>query len=265
MKSLAPALAASAALLIALNAAADTLGDAEKGGVLFKQSCALCHAAALGPGGQVISGQGPSLVGVVGRSAGSLSNFNYSKALQASGLIWSADTLDQFLKSPSSMVPGTTMPIPVPDANSRREIIAFLSTLTQQGAAVIPTAASPESGDPNDWQHDFPGRSHVVLLANLPPPYATSSAGNGPKGRRAACGCVPVGAQGLHGEAVHRRPGGPEARAHRAEWRHLHCGNPCRARARAPRGRGRGCAVQQRRVRREPLGTVRHSLLSEHG
>jgi glucose/arabinose dehydrogenase/cytochrome c2 len=181
MKSLAPALAASAALLCTLNADADTQGDAAKGQLLFKQSCALCHAAALGAGSQVVSGQGPSLVGVVGRAAASLSNFNYSKALQASGLTWNADTLDKFLQSPSSLVRGTTMPIPVPDANSRRDIIAFLSTLTEQGAAVVPTATSPESGDPNDWQHDFPGRRHQVKLANLPPPYATKSAGNAPK------------------------------------------------------------------------------------
>ena len=34
-------------------------------------------------------GQGPSLVGVVGRHAGSLPGVNYSRALKGSNLVWS--------------------------------------------------------------------------------------------------------------------------------------------------------------------------------
>jgi glucose/arabinose dehydrogenase/cytochrome c2 len=181
MKSLAPAFAASTVFLASLHAA-DMPGDPAKGKVLFQQSCALCHSATLGPGGQPVSGQGPSLVGVVGRGAASLANFNYSKALRDSGLTWDPATLDHFLQGPSALVPGTTMPIPVPDATSRHDIIAFLSTLVAQaGAPAVEMPAPSDAGDSGDWRHDYPGRQHSVDLAKLPAPYATSSSGNGPK------------------------------------------------------------------------------------
>ena len=181
MKSLAAALALGGALLTVLSAAAQTQGDPANGKVLFQQSCALCHATTLGPGNQPISGQGPSLVGVVGRDAASLANFGYSKALRASGLVWDHATLDRFLTAPSAAVPGTLMPIPVPVAASRRDIIAFLSTLAAQApsAAVAPVTA--QAGDPNDWRGDFPGRKHVIDLSKLPAPYASASSGNGSK------------------------------------------------------------------------------------
>lgn len=183
MKSLAPALALGSVLVSTLTArSADTPGDPAQGKVLFQQSCALCHATTLGPGGQPVSGQGPSLVGVVGRPAASLSNFNYSKALHGSGLVWDRAALDHFLEAPSAAVPGTTMPIPVPNADSRHDIIAYLATLVSRASLspkdVVPRA---EAGDPADWRHDSPGTKHSVNLADLPAPYATSSAGNGPR------------------------------------------------------------------------------------
>jgi glucose/arabinose dehydrogenase len=181
MKSPAPALALGGALLAALSAQAQQAGDPANGKVLFQQSCALCHAATLGPGNQPISGQGPSLVGVVGRPAASLENFNYSRALRASGLTWSSAALDHFLEAPSAAVPGTTMPIPVPAAGSRADIIAFLSTLAGQGTVGAEAAPAEAQGDAHDWRHDEPGKVHSVDVSKLPAPYATKSAGNGPK------------------------------------------------------------------------------------
>ena len=180
MKSVAPAFA----LLAVLSAsAAGVPGDPARGRVLFQQSCALCHASALGPGGQVVSGQGPSLVGVLGRRAASLENFGYSKALRASGLTWDDATLDRFLESPSAAVPGTTMPIPVPNADSRHDIIAFLATLAAP-AGTATAAGAPQAangGDPGDWRHSSPGTRHSVDIARLARPFSTPSAGNGPK------------------------------------------------------------------------------------
>ena len=46
-------------------------GDSAHGKTFFETSCAICHTASLGPGNTVIVKQGPSLVGVVGRRAGS--------------------------------------------------------------------------------------------------------------------------------------------------------------------------------------------------
>jgi cytochrome c2 len=46
----------------------------------------------LGPGNTEIVRQGPSLVGILGRRAGSGSSFNYTKALIESGLTWDSAT-----------------------------------------------------------------------------------------------------------------------------------------------------------------------------
>src|SRR5271165_3000684 len=72
-------------------------GDAARGKNFFQQSCAVCHTAHLGPGNTVINKQGPCLVGVLGRRAGTGLGFNYTKALADSGITWDAAALEQFL------------------------------------------------------------------------------------------------------------------------------------------------------------------------
>src|SRR5208282_6622153 len=63
-------------------------GDSNRGAIFFQQNCAVCHAASLGPGNTVIVRQGPSLIGIFGRRAGTGLSFNYTKALVESGIIW---------------------------------------------------------------------------------------------------------------------------------------------------------------------------------
>jgi glucose/arabinose dehydrogenase len=161
-------------------------GDASRGQIFFQQSCAICHTTSLGPDNAVIVKLGPSLVGIVGRRAGTGLSFNYTKAMTDSGLAWDAATLDRFLTSPPSVVPGTTMPMPVPDAENRRNVIAYLSTLvipagvTPIAATATAPAASPAT-DPGDWRNAAPGVKHHITLADLPKPYATTSSGNNPR------------------------------------------------------------------------------------
>ncbi len=156
--------------------------DAGRGKIFFQQNCALCHSTHLGPGNSVITGQGPSLVGVVGRRAATGSTFGYSKALRDSGITWDSAALEHFLANPSAAIPGTTMPIPVPSADNRRKVIAFLSTLIlPAGVTLNAEPAPPAASDPNDWRHAAPGVKHHVDLAALPAPFATASAGNGPE------------------------------------------------------------------------------------
>jgi glucose/arabinose dehydrogenase len=157
-------------------------GDASRGRLFFQQSCAICHATTLGPENTVIVRQGPDLVGVVGRHSGTGLGFTYTKAMVNSGITWGPATLDKFLASPMKDVPGTTMPIYVADAQARRNLIAFLATQT------IPTGVTPTTfvatlnqNDTNDWMHAAPGVRHYFTLADLPLPYSTISAGNGPK------------------------------------------------------------------------------------
>lgn len=175
-----------AAGLVAANVSGQDVpaGDATRGQAYFKISCEICHSPALGPNNTVIMKQGPSLAGVVGRAAGSSSHFGYSKALQDSGLTWDAATLDRFLANPMAMVSGTMMPMPVPDAGHRADVIAYLSTLKIPAGVTLQYEVVTNAGagtDPNDWQQQRPGTHHHFNVAELPAPFATRSAGNGPQ------------------------------------------------------------------------------------
>ena len=162
------------------------MGDVARGKKYFQQACAICHTTSLGPGNTVIVKQGPSLVGILGRHAGIGLGFNYTKALSGSDIIWDAATLDHFLAGPMAAVPGTTMPMPVPDAGNRQDVIAYLSTLAipagiTPAASVVQVSAASVENDPGAWQHAAPGVSHHIVASELPPPFRTASAGNGPQ------------------------------------------------------------------------------------
>jgi cytochrome c len=107
-------------LLACRSAGAQTAGDPAAGEELFLDRCAICH---IPEGG----GQGPSLNGLFGRKAGSVEGFAYSAALKASGLTWTGPELDHFLANPREAVPGTAMPIAVPDAKQRADLIAHFA------------------------------------------------------------------------------------------------------------------------------------------
>ena len=63
--------------------------------------CAACHAK------EGVGDLGPNLHGVVGRKAGSLEDFRYSRAMARSGIVWNEKTLDESLKAPDQLVPAT--------------------------------------------------------------------------------------------------------------------------------------------------------------
>ena len=161
-------------------------GNAEHGQQLFQATCAICHSPSLGPGNTLIIKQGPTLLGVLGRKAGTSPHFNYTQALKDSGLTWDAKTLDTFLTDPTKAAPGTTMPIPLPDPQFRADIIAYLTTLKVPEGITLETAkfevAPTTPGiDPSDWQRATPGVKHHIKAADLPKPFETPSAGNGPR------------------------------------------------------------------------------------
>ncbi|WP_249138035.1 c-type cytochrome [Phenylobacterium montanum] len=112
---------ATAALGIA-GAAHGQGADIAKGEAAYQSRCVMCHSLD-GPG------QGPDLHGVVGRKAGTAADFNYSDAMTASGLTWTPDQLDKFLTDPTKIVSGSPMQAQVPDAQERRDLIAYLASL----------------------------------------------------------------------------------------------------------------------------------------
>ncbi len=80
---------------------------------------------------------GPSLAGFWGRDAGSLTSFErFSPALKSSGVVWDEKSLDSWLKSPQSVVPGNQMTFAgIPNAKDRADLIAFLK-IASAGSAV---------------------------------------------------------------------------------------------------------------------------------
>jgi cytochrome c len=99
-------------------------GDPVHGKAIFAR-CGVCHS--------IDAGQnriGPSLHGVVGRKAGSVSGFNYSTANKSSGIVWTEQRIFVYLKNPQAQgtgVPGTKMSFPgLPSPQDRADVIAYL-------------------------------------------------------------------------------------------------------------------------------------------
>lgn len=113
--------AAAAALLAAGSASAQ---DAAAGEKVFVK-CKACHQVVAGK-----NGVGPSLFGVYGRKAGEAPDYKYSDVHKASGLTWDEANLDKYLTNPKATIPGNKMVFAgLPDANDRKNLIAYLATL----------------------------------------------------------------------------------------------------------------------------------------
>ena len=124
-------------------AAAEAIGDAERGAELFNRQCKACHQ--IGP--EAIHRVGPRLNGVFGRKAGALEDFKYSRPMKKmgeEGLTWTLDTMDAYVKNPRSLVPGTRMNYRgLADDQARGALIAYLrewSDRPQNIPEAVPTA-----------------------------------------------------------------------------------------------------------------------------
>jgi cytochrome c len=112
------------ALLPAVAARAD--GDPVRGEARF-QECAACHrleAAA--------NEVGPSLHGIFTRKAGELADFRYSPAMKRSGIVWTAQTIEQYIADPQAMIPANRMPYSgMASAGDRADLVAYLTKATR--------------------------------------------------------------------------------------------------------------------------------------
>jgi cytochrome c len=117
-----------AVLAVVLAAAASSpalAADPAAGQALFKSQCATCHSPVAGK-----NAVGPSLFGIVGRKSSQIEGFHYSAANKAANLTWDEATLDKYLTSPKTVVPGTIMTYAgVKDDAKRADLIAYLATL----------------------------------------------------------------------------------------------------------------------------------------
>ena len=97
-------------------------GKAENGAKLFKAKCATCHTA----NGGGPNKQGPNLFGVIGRQSGQVSGFKYTDANKGSGIIWSNQTMFDYLANPKKYIKGTKMVFAgLKKAKDRRNLIAY--------------------------------------------------------------------------------------------------------------------------------------------
>ena len=106
----------SAAMLIAQ-------ANVQNGKALFEKRCGGCH-------GLDADHEGPRLKGVVGRAAGSVKTFQYSKSLENAKFTWDETSLDKWLADTESVVPDNDMSFRVPKQDERTAIIGYLKSLS---------------------------------------------------------------------------------------------------------------------------------------
>ena len=103
--------------------------DAAAGEKVFTK-CKVCHVA-----DQDTNKIGPSLHGVIGRTAGTHPDFKYSEAMiaaGASGVKWDEPTLTTYLHDPKAMVKGTKMAFPgLKKDEDIANVIAYLKQFSQ--------------------------------------------------------------------------------------------------------------------------------------
>ena len=76
---------------------------------------------------------GPSLKGLFGRESGTLPNYIYSVAMENAAIIWNAETLNAYLESPMTIVPGSSMAFAgIRDDHQRKNLICWLGTFEQK-------------------------------------------------------------------------------------------------------------------------------------
>ena len=116
---------ATYAALVALafgTAPAVAAGNAASGKQLYEARCVGCHGTSAAE-----ATLGPSLVGIIGRKAGTGETGVHSRALTESNIRWDEASLRWFLTGPIEGT--TTMPAPVLDAQQIEDLIAYLKTL----------------------------------------------------------------------------------------------------------------------------------------
>ena len=100
--------------------------SAAEGEKVFKK-CVACHSIAKGGANKI----GPALWGVLGRKAGSISNYKYSKAIASYGKSWSFEEINGFLIKPKDWIKGTKMSFAgLKNAKDRAAIILYMNENT---------------------------------------------------------------------------------------------------------------------------------------
>ena len=100
------------------------MGDLIHGEKVFKK-CSACHMIA-SDGKNMI---GPNLWSVIGRTAGSVNDYKYSKAMVAYGKEWTFEEMNSYLIKPQAYVKGTKMAFAgLRKEKDRASVILFMNS-----------------------------------------------------------------------------------------------------------------------------------------
>ena len=103
------------------------LGDLAHGEKVFKK-CSACHMIASGGKNMI----GPNLWGVIGRTAGSISDYKYSKAMVAYAKQWSFEEMNSYLIKPQAYIKGTKMAFAgLRKEKDRASVILYLNSKSE--------------------------------------------------------------------------------------------------------------------------------------
>lgn len=112
--------------------------DSDAGKKVFRK-CAACHKV----GDDAKNGVGPALNNIIGRTAGSVDDYSYSKALIAAneaGLVWDETTLGGYLEDPAKFMQTylndpkarPKMALKIKEEQDRLDVIAYLQEFSAQ-------------------------------------------------------------------------------------------------------------------------------------
>ena len=100
------------------------MGDLVHGEKVFKK-CSACHMIASGGKNMI----GPNLWSVIGRTAGSVSDYKYSKAMLAYGKEWTFEEMNSYLIKPQAYIKGTKMAFAgLRKEKDRASVILFMNS-----------------------------------------------------------------------------------------------------------------------------------------
>lgn len=132
--------------------------------------CKACHEVGEGARHKI----GPHLDGIIGRVAGSMDGFKYSKAMREageSGLAWDTDALDSYLAKPRDFIKGNRMSYRgMSDPEDRRILIDWLAAVSMN----VPGAVVAEPKPDNSPASSF---ADIVLAMEGDPDYGEYLAG----------------------------------------------------------------------------------------
>jgi cytochrome c len=73
-------------------------------------------------------------MGVIGRTAGTIPGWDFSRALKASGVVLTEENLNKWLIDPEVLVPGSQMPLKTPSRLEREDVIGYMMSVNAEAS-----------------------------------------------------------------------------------------------------------------------------------